>query len=65
MSNEDFNFNSDEFDVTKIALEELAKIMIPMFKALMKAGATVSEAAAITVAYSNYWAQNPKADGEE
>lgn len=51
----DFNDRGDEFDEAKVAFDEMAKIMAPMFRALTRNGLTGQEAAALTAAY---WAQN-------
>lgn len=52
MSNEDpfEGLDPDEFDVAKIGLEEAAKQIVTFYRAFMKAGLTVPEAAALTAA---------------
>lgn len=61
MSNDDDAFDfigrGDEFDEAqqKVALEGMAQIMVPMFKAFVEAGLSGQEAAALVAAF---WAQN-------
>lgn len=47
----DFNKFEEEFNAQLIALEEVAKTIVPMFVAFRKTGLSVQEAASLTAAF--------------
>lgn len=59
----DFPFNED--DTQRIALEEMAKLMVPMFQAMVKEGLSGQEAAALTAAYWHQLIPRPSPDPME
>lgn len=50
MDSEEFNEAFGEFDENKIALDEIAGMVVPIFKAFVTRGLSVQEAAALTAA---------------
>lgn len=55
MDNEDEEFNFDGIDFTKVAFDEMARLMVPMYQAFRNRGLSATEAAALT---ANYWIAN-------
>lgn len=48
----DNDFDTSGFpDASEIAFDELAKLMVPMFRAFIRQGISAQEAAALTAAY--------------